>query len=156
MKYFVSKVVQVYSDFWAILKNIPFQMKTALETFWASFGKNWATFNLSIWSHWLQLSPEWHKLLFCDQLLSIEIALCEKTMISMKEFLLVFRTPTFEAAFEAALEATGALSPLGPEYFKKVKRIKIQRSENWTEVRELFGARCAFTGPIRFIIFAVL
>ena len=30
--------VQKYSDFWAILKNIPFQIKTALATFWAPFG----------------------------------------------------------------------------------------------------------------------
>ena len=29
----------MYSDFWAILKNIPFQVKTALATFWANFGK---------------------------------------------------------------------------------------------------------------------
>ena len=51
MKYFVSKVAQMYSDFWAILKNIPFQIKTALATFWLTFGKIWATFNFSIWSH---------------------------------------------------------------------------------------------------------
>ena len=55
MKYFVSKVAQMYSDFWAILKNIPFQIKTALATFWAIFGKNWATFNFSIWSHRMKM-----------------------------------------------------------------------------------------------------
>ena len=24
-----------------------------MATFWATFGGNWATFNSSIWSHWL-------------------------------------------------------------------------------------------------------
>ena len=50
MKYFVSKVVQMFSDFWAILKNIPFLIKTALATFW----KIWATFisafGLTVWT----------------------------------------------------------------------------------------------------------
>ena len=46
-EFFVTKVVQLCSDFWVILKNIPFQIKTALATFW----KNWATFYFSIWSH---------------------------------------------------------------------------------------------------------
>ena len=37
LKYFVSKVAQMYSDFWAILKNVPVQIKTALAKFWATF-----------------------------------------------------------------------------------------------------------------------
>ena len=36
-------------DFWAILKNVTFQIKTALAT----YGKIWATFNFCIWPHWL-------------------------------------------------------------------------------------------------------
>ena len=28
-----------------------FYVKTALAIFWATFGKNWATFNSNIWSH---------------------------------------------------------------------------------------------------------
>ena len=56
VKYFVSKVAQMYSDFSAILKNIPFQIKTALATFWAIFGKIWATFNFSIWSHRMKMT----------------------------------------------------------------------------------------------------
>ena len=43
------------SDFWAILKNLQFQEKTALATFWATFGKIWATFYFNIWSHWKSL-----------------------------------------------------------------------------------------------------
>jgi len=37
VKYLVSKVAQMYSDFWAILKNVPVQIKTALAKFWATF-----------------------------------------------------------------------------------------------------------------------
>ena len=44
VKYFVSKVAQMCSHFWAILKNVPFEIKTDLATFWATFEKNWATF----------------------------------------------------------------------------------------------------------------
>ena len=51
VKYFVSKVAQMYSDFWAILKNVPFKIKTDLAIFWATFEKSWATFNFSILSH---------------------------------------------------------------------------------------------------------
>ena len=39
VKYFVSKVAQIYSDFWAILKNVPFDIKTDLAIFWAIFEK---------------------------------------------------------------------------------------------------------------------
>ena len=44
--FFVSKVAQMYSEFWALLKNIPFD----LATFWATFEKL-GHFNFSIWSH---------------------------------------------------------------------------------------------------------
>ena len=46
------QIAQMYSVFWAILKKVPFEIKTDLATFWATFEKNWATFNFSIWSHW--------------------------------------------------------------------------------------------------------
>ena len=39
VKHFVSKVAQIYSDFWAILKNVPFDIKTDLAIFWAIFEK---------------------------------------------------------------------------------------------------------------------
>ena len=29
----------MYSDFWTILKNVPFEIKTDLATFWATFEK---------------------------------------------------------------------------------------------------------------------
>ena len=45
VKNFVSKVAQMYCDFWATLKNVPFQIKTALAT----FGKFWTNFNFCIW-----------------------------------------------------------------------------------------------------------
>ena len=34
-----------------ILQNTIFELKTTVVTFWATFGKNWATFNCYIWSH---------------------------------------------------------------------------------------------------------
>ena len=50
-KCLLQKDAQMYGDFCAILKNIPFQAKTDLSTFWPTFGKIWATFYFSIWSH---------------------------------------------------------------------------------------------------------
>ena len=41
---FLTKVAQIFGDFWAILKNITFKVKTNVATFWATFGKIWATF----------------------------------------------------------------------------------------------------------------
>ena len=46
-----TKVTKMYGDFQAILKNISFQVKTAVATFWATLGKIWATINFSNWSH---------------------------------------------------------------------------------------------------------
>ena len=48
VKYFVSKVAQMFSYFWTIFKNVPFEIKTDLATFWATFETIWATFNFSI------------------------------------------------------------------------------------------------------------
>ena len=41
----------MYGDFWAILKNIHFQVKIALAIFWQAFGNIWTTFYIGIWSH---------------------------------------------------------------------------------------------------------
>ena len=49
---FITKVAQIFRDFWAILKRVIFKVKTSVATFWASFGGNWATFHYNIWSHW--------------------------------------------------------------------------------------------------------
>ena len=37
--------------FWAILKNINFQVKVTVADFWAPLCKIWATFYSNIWSH---------------------------------------------------------------------------------------------------------
>ena len=34
-----------------LVENITFQVKSAVATFRATFGKLWATFNFNIWSH---------------------------------------------------------------------------------------------------------
>ena len=47
---FIPHVAQIKIDFWASLLS-----KTAVPTFWATYGKIWAPFNLNIWSHWLRL-----------------------------------------------------------------------------------------------------
>ena len=51
LKIFVSKVAQMNCDFWAVLKNNPFQVKIVLATIWAAFGNIWPPFYI-IWSHW--------------------------------------------------------------------------------------------------------
>ena len=51
---FLWKAAQIFGDLWGVLKTSIFQFKTAgihLGNYW----KNWATFNLNIWSHW----PKW-------------------------------------------------------------------------------------------------
>ena len=35
-------------------ENITFKVKTAVSTFWATFGKLWSSLNFNTWSHWLQ------------------------------------------------------------------------------------------------------
>ena len=47
---------KVFCDFWALLKNITFLVKSSMVNFWATFGTSWATFYFSIWSHCLSLS----------------------------------------------------------------------------------------------------
>ena len=47
---------KVFCDFWALLKNITFLVKSSMVNFWATFGTSWATFYFSTWSHCLSLS----------------------------------------------------------------------------------------------------
>ena len=61
VKYFFSKVAPtMYCDFWAVLKNVLFQIKTALAT----FGKIWATFNFWIWPHCNVITFKWSRKTF--------------------------------------------------------------------------------------------
>ena len=60
VKYFVSKVAPMYCDVRAVLKNILFQIKTALAT----FGKNWATFNFWKWPHCNVITFKWSRKTF--------------------------------------------------------------------------------------------
>ena len=42
----------MFGDFLASCENHCFLRQTDLATFWATFGKTWATFNFNILSHW--------------------------------------------------------------------------------------------------------
>ena len=46
-----SKRGQMIGNFLGYFEKPHSYAKTALGTFWATFGKNWATFNSNIWSH---------------------------------------------------------------------------------------------------------
>ena len=48
---FYQKKPKWLATFWAILKKPHSYVKTALSTFWTTFGKNWANFYSNIWSH---------------------------------------------------------------------------------------------------------
>ena len=37
--FFVTKVAQMHCNFWPILNNIPFKVKTDLSIFWSTFGE---------------------------------------------------------------------------------------------------------------------
>ena len=54
-----TKVTQMYINFF---ENIPFQVKTVMATFWVTFGRNWTTFYIRIWSHWSWVPPKWSHL----------------------------------------------------------------------------------------------
>ena len=41
---YTTKMDQMYVDFWAIFKNIHFQVKIVVASFWAIFGKVWVFF----------------------------------------------------------------------------------------------------------------
>ena len=49
---FITKVPQVSCDYLGNFKNITYYVKTAVGTFWATFGKCWDTFYPNIRSHW--------------------------------------------------------------------------------------------------------
>ena len=48
----LSKVAQMFGDFWSNLEHHQFLSQTTVTNFWAIFNKNWATFHSAIWSHW--------------------------------------------------------------------------------------------------------
>ena len=47
-----EKVAQLIGFFFCYFEKSHFYTKTALGTFRATFGYNWATFHSNIWSHW--------------------------------------------------------------------------------------------------------
>ena len=49
---FFTKVTQTNTDFLGYFEKHPFKIKTAMTTFWATYGKIWALFYFKIWSHW--------------------------------------------------------------------------------------------------------
>ena len=49
----LTKVAKMYGDFLVYFENNTFKEKNCCGYFWATLGKIWATFYLSIWSHWL-------------------------------------------------------------------------------------------------------
>ena len=48
----LQKNTKYLESFWALLKRVTFKVKTAVATFWASFGEIWANFYSNIWLHW--------------------------------------------------------------------------------------------------------
>ena len=51
--YFLSKVAQMSVTSGTILKNVTFQVETAVATFWGHSWRIWATFYVNLWSHWM-------------------------------------------------------------------------------------------------------
>ena len=47
------KRTQIFRILWGICEKLYFFRKPAVDTFWATFGSNWATFYFNIWSPWL-------------------------------------------------------------------------------------------------------
>ena len=47
---FLAKEAQMIGNFLGYFEKPHSYVKTALATFWATFGKNWATFYSNIWS----------------------------------------------------------------------------------------------------------
>ena len=50
-KKFITKVAQMFGDLLGSCENHRFLSRTGEVTFWATFGKTWATFYSIIWSH---------------------------------------------------------------------------------------------------------
>ena len=49
----ITKVAQMFVDFLGKCENYRFLSQTGEATFWATFGKTWATFYFNIWSHYV-------------------------------------------------------------------------------------------------------
>ena len=47
---FLTKIVKMFGELFCYFERPDVVSKTAVDTLWASFGKNWATFNSDIWS----------------------------------------------------------------------------------------------------------
>ena len=54
---FLAKVAQIFSKIFMLLWKEHFLYYPHLDTFWAVFGKNWANFYSTIWSHWISERP---------------------------------------------------------------------------------------------------
>ena len=48
---FITKAAQMFGDFLVSCENHHLLSKIGKATFWATFGKTWATFYFNIWSH---------------------------------------------------------------------------------------------------------
>ena len=53
-----TTTAQYRQYFWAFCKNITFWLNYTVATFWANFGKIWATFYSNIWSHWTYIMQD--------------------------------------------------------------------------------------------------
>ena len=49
---FLTKVAQMYGGYLAVFKNIAFQLKTTVATFWPLLVNIWVIFYSNIWPHW--------------------------------------------------------------------------------------------------------
>ena len=47
----VTKVAQIFGDFFGYFENVTFKITTTMATFWATFDIHWATFHFIFWSH---------------------------------------------------------------------------------------------------------
>ena len=56
---FFTNVAQILGDFLGYFEKHRLQVKTAVATFWITFGIIWATFYFIIWSHWLSVTVSW-------------------------------------------------------------------------------------------------
>ena len=72
---FLTKVAQMIGNFFGNVEKPHSNVKTAVDTFWATFGNISATFYSNIWSHWGRtltwclLNGAWDPSLFSDPLL---------------------------------------------------------------------------------------
>ena len=52
---FLTKVAPIISNFLGYFGKPHSYVKTAMDTFWATVGKNWPSFYSNSWSHWLRV-----------------------------------------------------------------------------------------------------